>query len=282
MTSISDPRSHCLSFLVFDRLLAGEETGLEGARRHLEECDSCRDHLLALERERDDALRPEAVAAGVDAIIGALEQKKGGGVVSLSRYKLALWGGIAMAAAASLALIINMTELGGVHPDPMGRDGVTPADGVRIKGSSSFQVLVVHEGNGRILSHGDTVESGDVLVFKVSVSREQYVSLAGIGEQGSAYFLNHQYTAPWKVLPGESFQLPVSAELDEQPGSDRVFAFFCENPGLPESALESIDELYKLGEDNRRTLVPERLPALKSCETRSFLVRRSSSDDVKK
>ena len=183
MNSLSDPRTHCLSSLVFDRLLAGEQTGLDGARRHVEDCESCRDHLLALKSERDDALPPEAVAAGVDAIISALEEKKGaGGVVSLSRYKMALWGGIAMAAAASLVLILNITELGGVNPNPMGSEGATQGDGIRIKGSSSFQVLVVHEGKGRILSPKDTVDSGDVLAFRVSVSRAQYVSLAGIGD----------------------------------------------------------------------------------------------------
>jgi len=256
------PERGCLSRLQLDRVLGHEQTGLAEAQTHLAGCERCRSRLAELERKQTAVMAGTLVARGVDRIMEAAAAGR------RPRWlRPALWAPAAAAVAAACLLLVL------VRPEHHG-----PADGadvIRLKGSPEFEALLVSGTTVRRIHDSESLKSGDTLVFRVTSPRSGLVVLAGLDETGTPAILAQGHDSSWPVRAGTPIQLPLSVELDDAGGGERLFAFFCEQPPQQAALVAGLARAYPLGGGGRRDLRPEGPRTMGGCLVRSVLVRRA-------
>lgn len=219
MTAIPDI-TDCLDVLELDLLLAGSDD--RGLRRRLTVCTDCQRRLANLEACRVAAMTPAHVAAQAGAILARLA------LAQAPRRSPARWAAPAAALAAALAVCATWLR----PPD----DTVAAASPeIRWKGGDRFDVLQVSPGPERVVADGDPVPPSATLSFRAACPRGCSVTLFIIGgAEDEAHHevrvLRDRTPPPWQVAPGVFAQLPVSVDVDDTPGDDRIVALFCAEP----------------------------------------------------
>lgn len=256
----------CLDRLQLDRLLAGEQTGLARAREHLEQCERCASRLAELQQRQAAMLSEGQVGRGVDRILAAAAQTERPFAAWRRFFSPLVWAPAAAAIIAGVALLVVLAR---PHP----REA---SDAIRVKGAASLQVLLVGERGARSLADSDRLRSGDRLAFRVSSSRAATVLLVSLDAAGAPNLLALGATNHWPVQPGDGLQLPITVELDDATGDERVFAFFCDRPPATGALARQVERAYPRGPGGRRDLLPDRLRDAEGCRVRSALIRRAA------
>lgn len=255
----------CLSQLQLDRLLADEQTGLEKARDHLKRCERCAALLEELRGQQKESLKGlhQRVTQAIDAASAPDEKPFWQRLLRPTFLAPAL-----VAAAASLLVVVLVVP---------GSPPTESRDVLRLKGGHRFNVLLVTGGEARRLTQKDRLEAGDLLAFQVGSRTRGVVSIVSLDRSGEPSFLSHDENRHFVIEPGPLSQLPLSAQLDDAAGSERVFAIFCkERPGEAE-VLSALDRAYPRDTHGQRML--ERRPprTAAGCAVASVLVRRRAA-----
>jgi hypothetical protein len=249
-----DPRSteptsrrpaECLSDLALDSWLAGEGSASERAswQAHVDGCDACaRRHAqrLAFNQRYLGASRDLEVAvarfgaARAEAITGPRPEPARAAPRRAAPRRAAMWlGGGALAAAASLALWLTS---GAESEQQLARS----------KGSARIDFFVKSGGAVRPGAPGESVRAGDALRFVVPRAESRYLVILGHDSRGvsSVYFPAGPQgeRVPSSAEPiGSGLALPSSVLLDDAPGSERLFAVFCDEPPAVADLLGELD-----------------------------------------
>jgi len=261
------PDAHeCLSRLELDRLLAGGSEVDEALRQRLTRCDHCQERLAALEAARGAEQTDARVHQRVDAILAAAERPARAESRRPARAPWRFWLPAATAAAAAAALLLFLLQRG----EEPGQRGT-----IRLKGQPSLQVIVVDGERGHLLEPGETLAAGTTLSFRVSCPEGCFAALVGLGVSGPAYTIEAEVPPPWRVEAGPMRDLPVSADLDDEPGGDRLFAVFCNAAPDLSAARGAIEMAY--ASDSavaQRPLARAPRVSLPGCVVRSQFVGR--------
>jgi anti-sigma factor RsiW len=189
----------CVSDLVLDELVVGELTPGEehAASTHLKSCVACGERLESL-RERRDPLPPLAAPRPVRRWLP----------------RLAL-GGAAMAAGLALVVVLRPAEIAST----------------RSKGNGQRLTLFVkHGGETRQGGSAETVRAGDTLSFATSSPQASFVAVLSHDGPGKAsvYFPSGGRAA--RVEGGHEVILPTATVLDDEAGTEQLYALFCSTP----------------------------------------------------
>jgi hypothetical protein len=236
--------AECLSDLALDSWLAGEGSASERAawQAHADGCAACarrRSQRLAfnqryLETSRDLELAAARLAAR-DGVT-ALRPDPSRSAVQAPRRAAWLGAGV-LAAAASLALWLS----GGEESEPLSRS----------KGSARIDFFVKSGGAVRPGAPGESVRAGDALRFVVPRAESRYLAIVGRDSRGvsSVYFPAgpRGERVPRSAEPiGSGLALPSSVLLDDAPGSERLYAVFCDDPPVVADLLRELDRSGQL------------------------------------
>lgn len=246
--------TECLDVLELDLLLAGSDD--RELRRRLTVCADCQRRLANLEARRVAAMTPAHVAAQVGAILARLA------LADAPRRSPARWAAPATALAAALAVCATWLR-------PPDDTAAASSPGIRWKGGDRFDVLQVSPGPERVVADSDPVPPRATLSFRAACPRGCSVTLFVVGgaEDGAhpeVRVLSDRTPPPWQVAPGVLAQIPVSVEVDDAPGDDRIVAFFCTEP-IDIATL-------------RAALARSAPPAISACEVHTHHVPQAGSE----
>jgi hypothetical protein len=232
----------CLSDLALDSWLAGEGSASERAswQAHAHGCDDCarrRAQRLAfnqrfLDTSRDLELAVARLGAAPGEASAALGPEPARAASPALRRTLGWLGGGALAAAASLALWLS--------------SGEEPERWTRSKGSARIDFFVKSGAAVRPGAPGESVRAGDALRFVVPRAESRYLVILGRDSRGisSVYFPSGprgERVPPSAEPIGSGLALPSSVLLDDAPGSERLYAVFCEQAPLVADLLRELD-----------------------------------------
>jgi hypothetical protein len=164
-------------------------------------------------------------------------------------------GGGVLAAAASLALWLSSGEEASEWA-------------TRSKGAARIDFFVKSNDGVRRGTPGEVVRGGDALRFVVPRAESRYVVILGRDSRGvsSVYFPagREGERVPASAEPvGSGLALPSSVVLDDAPGSERLYAVFCEQPA---PVAELARELERSG----------RIAAREGCELAETFVTKAA------
>lgn len=195
----------CISDLQFDKWHAGElspqtEQQLES---HLGACGRCSGRRQRLTRETAQFLQqfptPPATAAAPTSL-------------GKRRYWLAAFS-TTLAAAAALVLWLRM---------PQGDFGT------RSKGTAHLGFFVKHAGQVAPGVAGQRVFAGDQLRFTVTASKPQHLAILGRDGTGATFVYHSASARSTAIDAGRDVPLASSVELDAVPGTETIWAVFCD------------------------------------------------------
>jgi Domain of unknown function (DUF4384) len=196
----------CISDLQFDKWQAAElsrqiEQQLE---LHVAGCARC---SRRRQRLADDVARflqqfPTPPAAVTPPT--ALANKR--------RYLLAA-ASTALAAAAALVLWLRM---------PAGDLGT------RSKGTAQLSFFVKHAGQVTPGLPGQRVFAGDQLRFSVTASKPRHLAILGSDSTGATFVYHSASARSVAIDAGRDVALPSSVEFDAAPGTETIWAIFCD------------------------------------------------------
>jgi hypothetical protein len=212
---------HCPSALRLDQWLAGELPPAEAANleAHVATCERCR-HTRAARLETRQLFPAEAPPFPV--------------LVRSARRRRGRWlGGVALAAAAVLALVVG-APWRAEHSDSEGEPGT------RTKGSGTSFGWVVRRGERTFVPGPDErLRSGDALRFTVSTRAPAYVAVFGLDESGQLSVYHPEGDRLAALGAGKDQPLPAAIALAAAGGDERLYAIFCRE-ALPVSTLRQV------------------------------------------
>jgi hypothetical protein len=216
MSSLSalepDRSPACLSDFAFDRWLAGlcPSDEAAAAAQHVASCARCsaRHAELVEEKRGWQQARPP--------------------VRRLPRTPLALASGLALAAAALLALRLT--------------PGAPAPDMTRSKGARAIGFYVKHAQSVRRGGTGELVAPGDALRFFYTSDRPAFIAVLSIdgAGQGSVYYPSAAPARAVAVAAGRELPLPASTVLDGVLGRETLVGLFCDAPIELEPVLQAL------------------------------------------
>ncbi len=210
-----------LSALDLDLVLLDES---HPGRAHLESCAQCRG-LFEEAQQSQNQVRATVLPRTREAVVERAGRERN----PLRRFLRLQFVGPLVAAAAAVALVVGVR--GPAEPD------------ILLKGGPSLQ-LFARKGDAVVAVGPETVlGAGDRVRFVVDPGDERYLIIASIDsrEVVSIYFPS-EGTQSGQVPAGKA-ELPGSIELDDAPGTERVFALFSREP----LALEQVKALLASG-----------------------------------
>lgn len=110
----------------------------------------------------------------------------------------------------------------------------------RVKGGSSLNYFILHEGKLRRGSDREQVFPRDVLQFFYSASSETYLAILSVDGARNVnvyYPIGETHTA--LIAAGVDRELPLSTELDDVLGEERIYQIVCE-AAQPIETLKSL------------------------------------------
>jgi len=211
----------CLSDLRFDEWQAGELDADDELRAaaHVDGCERCRRRKAELDADRERFLASSPVPP-----VRATEVKSAKAPRKTRVIPLRAWAGVALSAAALVALFVALS------PGSRGGSeiGGGEAVGDRVKGSHRLGFFVKRGSETFEGLSGQRVLPGDQLRFVVTLRAPAHVAVLsrdGAG-QASVYFPAGGTSAPrFDAAGGRG--LDGAVELDETLGRERLWGVFC-------------------------------------------------------
>ena len=206
----------CLSEFTLDEWVTGELESSECVRveAHVASCETCRARHEALEAGRAAFLAAAPTFTAYSMRVTGAQRASRRRPLRASAYpQRALLAGSSLAVLAAAALLVVWTG--------------SPSDQTRSKGAPHIGWFVkrgehVHRGRA-----GETLYPGDALRFVYSSDAPRYLALFNLdAREASVYYPSTPSAA--RIDPGTDVALDFSIELDEQLGTERVHALFCE------------------------------------------------------
>ena len=264
--AIEEPAAReCPDRLEMDRLLAGEKTGLEQAEAHLAGHAACLEDHKAREERQSGILTAEAVEAGCEGLLLAIERVAKKPAEPLLKR---LAGARAIVMSGIIAVVVGLVLLAGLETPP------EPAQNPIIKqGGYSLELLIQDEGGLRVLGPDETLEAGTSLQFRLGAHRPVMAALASLRETGKSGFIGLERLKTWPVPTGGATEPPFEHQLGSSPGYERLFALFCPLPAPLQYLPNMLEYAYRPGPDGRRNLARGFIGAPEHCHLRSVLVR---------
>jgi len=208
--------NECVSDLQLDAWFADElDPDLVGSlEAHIKACDRCRARRGSLADARAEFLLRWPLAPAVPARV--------------KRPRSWAWSGsaVSMLAAAAVVLLV-------LWKDP-------EEAGTRTKGKDQIGFFVKHGEQVREGYADMEISRGDSLRFVHSTNEKRYLAVISRDAQGqcSTYFPSDAIAVA--VGPGQNIPLPVSVELDETLGPEKIYAVFCGQPFAVEHYLQQL------------------------------------------
>jgi hypothetical protein len=251
-----DDRDGCVTDLAFDRWFAYEHDEARAAQlaEHLRSCARCRVRGELLARERE-AFLSKAPSLAANAERARTLRRADRGWLRAPRT----WLAAAAAAGAAAAMLLAWAA----GPRESAQRYAHAGDGERRKGGFNVGFYVKR---GPIVQRGvsgDTVHPGDQLGFTYSSETPVYLALLGSdGRSASVYFPASDSAV--RVPAGSDVALDFSLELDEQLGTERLFAVSCPAP-------------YALAPLRRALLERGDLPAPAGCRVERIALHKQAA-----
>jgi len=231
----------CISDLQFDKWRAGE---LSGPREreldlHLATCARCsqKQQLRTAEAARFLEQFPDPPRAASRP-------------ARLAR-KRAYWLGAASTGLAAAAALVLWLQAPGVD------------FGTRSKGAAHVSLFVKHAGEVTPGLAGQRVFAGDQLRFTVTTSKPQQLAILGRDGTGATFVYHPASDRSAAVGPGRDIALASSIELDTAPGTETIWAVFC-------------DEAFAVGPLQASLTASGTLRQLPGCSIDSFQLVKGS------
>jgi anti-sigma factor RsiW len=221
----------CITDLGFDEWAAGELSAEDAERfsAHVAMCDQCAGRKRALEARAQAFLvrAPELISRGTHRRgAGAFAPRAGG--VEVRRWLAA--AGAALAMAAAVVLLLR-----------------TAADGdVRTKGGAHVGFFVKRGDAVTEGVNGQGVRAGDRVRFVVTTDRDRHLGIVSLDSRGVVSVFSPSRVASVPVRAGVGEALEGSIELDDSPGTERIFAVFCDAPFEVRSVARELERTREL------------------------------------
>lgn len=214
-----EQRDTCVTDLAFDEWFAEECTPRQRAliEEHVGSCTRCRLRCELLERERSVFLETYPTLAAHVQRVREPRQIDRVAVGRDGRIYLTL-AVAALTFAALFAWLPSSSWFNRTEPD---------ANSERRKGAKQQLGFYVKRGQHvRWGNSSDPVYPGDLLRFTYTSSAPTYFALLGLDARGARIYFQSRGRAV-RIEAGNDKPLDFSLELDEQLGSERLFAIFC-------------------------------------------------------
>lgn len=228
----------CLSDLTLDRLRLADLTAeaADGAERHLESCERCRQRAASLAAQSE---RAENELPDLDALLGArapaqaeaahVERTSNVASLAKSRKRPKRWWAPALAvlsAAAAIALFLRQPER---------------AEGeIRLKGVSG-ELDVFVKRDGKVFRwQTESLRPGDQLRYSFRAPEPLHVMMLSREASGAVnqYFPaeSSSFAVPMGVTLSKS-----ATELDATLGGETVWAVFCRTPFTAQALISQLE-----------------------------------------
>jgi hypothetical protein len=105
-----------------------------------------------------------------------------------------------------------------------------PGGDVRTKGGPHVGFFVKR---GEVVTEGVSgqhVRAGDQLRFVVTAERDRHLAILSLDSRGAVSVFSPSQTASVPVRASVGAALESSVQLDDSPGTERIFAVFCDAP----------------------------------------------------
>lgn len=196
----------------------------QAVEAHVASCAHCRELLDAVRQDVDsyEAELPQHLQRLKNRL--AVEPRAAGARPARPRWQRWAMPLLAAAVAASLILIVAP----GLFDDP-------PVDGPRYKGVFTMQVVVKRGEEQFFAKEGMKLHPGDALAIVINTANTGHVTIFSYDSRGTLTPLMppgdaQQSPAPHRLATAGRHQLPLSAELDEVLGKERLVAAFSKTP----------------------------------------------------
>lgn len=240
--SPAHPSQRALEQLAFDPRTTSE---LASAELHLGRCASCQAAVAELRRARTRFLAERPASEFLRAVEAEARPRVARGV-----RPLAILGGLALAAAAAVAVI---------SAPPL----VEPEAPLRLRGAGDGLRLYVSRGGGPAAPHhGERLAPGDRLRFGARSSAPGFALVVNLDREGRATtFVPAGGDQSVAIGPGAEVLLPGTIELDAVEGSHDLYLIVSSAP-LERSLVEAqLVEAFHAGGDDLDRLGRVDLPA---------------------
>lgn len=230
MTTASNDNSRgpdCLSDFTIDQWMADELSPEQraAADAHVQTCADCKARITTIEAETAAFLSQAPTLAVHGELIRELESARR--KVARNRALLTLSSGIVLAAVVSLV----------IFPRPPLES--EPA-GTRTKGSAHIDFFIKRGEQVTPGASGDTVHPGDLLRFTYTSRQNAQLALINIDRQRATVYYPSEGETSAPVTQGEKRALDFSVELDQQLGTERIYAVFCREPFQLVDVIQSL------------------------------------------
>lgn len=185
------------------------------------------DNDALLQKQIDDLRRSTAhilatyePPAMVEQILAAARRTRQEHEEQKTKYRNYLWGGLSLAAAASVALVV----LPKIFERPTPSSGITLADAeVRIKGTTHLQIFRSRGDIKEALTDGEIAAAGDLLQISIRSDKQVYGVVVSVDGRGTVTVHYPDGVDAALFEAGELKLLPHSYELDDAPAIERFF-----------------------------------------------------------
>jgi len=240
--------TECVSNLELDEWQAHELSALNEQRviQHVAHCERCRSRRAAQLRDQAaffaaaPSFREHAERFVTDAAPGSRSRSEPAAKVGASHTAIGVWG-----TAAALAALISLMLV-----------PTTPRS-TRAKGEPHLGFFVKRADAVSRGANGDTVYPNDLIRLVYTSDRSYYLAIFNVDARAATVYFPGAAQAK-QVLAGNDMPLDFSVQLDEQLGSERVYAVFCSAafPVEPlRAALAATHELPQLPAGCHRDLM---------------------------
>lgn len=203
----------CLSDLVLDEWLADELAADARAKAaaHLDRCASCRARMDVIEAETAAFLSQAPTLSDHSGLLAEAHEVQR--VLQRNRRVMLASSVLAMAAMVSLAVVTQRAD-----------------KETRLKGSAHVDFFIKRGAQVTQGASGEVVHPGELLRFTYSSAQPTHLALINLDGKGATVYFPREGKTSVAMTPGKQAALDFSVELDEQVGTERVFAVFCPEP----------------------------------------------------
>jgi hypothetical protein len=203
----------CLSDLVLDQWLADEldAEGRETAAAHLASCTTCRARIDTIEAETAAFLSQAPTLSDHAGLLA--EANEAQRMLQRNRRMMLASSVLAVAAMVSLAVVTQRAD-----------------EGTRLKGNAHVDFFVKRGEQVTQGVSGEVVHPGELVRFTTSSAQVTHLALINIDGKGATVYYPQQGRTSAVIAAGKQQALDFSVELDDQVGTERVFAVFCPEP----------------------------------------------------
>ncbi len=262
---VAPRQNDCPDAYVMDRLMSGEDSGLDEIKIHVEQHEPCRKKLELMKSEAEDIT--EDLPKYMDEIRMAgtrLSDEKTIRVGADTKKNHFFLPALIASLATGALLWLLFPSISHYKEDPSEFLG--------------YRLMLLQDENGKDkeIQPGQAIETGSELGIMLSSPKPMSVRILSLKEKGKPKSILPPSIFSWPVNSSTPQKLPFSYKIDREPGPERIFALFCPQEGMLKYLEQGLEFGYPKDANGQRHLDKDLQGAPPHCEMKSLLIRRTA------